>query len=114
VNLAERDFAIREVGCICCRLVGKRPLPTEKHHLLTTGLHGNGKRRGEHATIGLCSYHHRGSAAVGTPRARSLHGQGYGPTLADQARAFRARFGSDEELLTLQNQLLQRWQSGNV
>lgn len=109
-----RDYVLRELGCICCLLVGKRPMHAEKHHLLTTGRHGNGKRRGEKATIGICSFHHRGAAAVGTRMAHSLHEQGYGPSLADQARAFRQRFGTDDELLKLQNRLIDRWQRGNV
>jgi hypothetical protein len=109
-----RDFALREIGCICCRLVGKRPMPAEKHHTLTTGLHGNGKRRGEKFVLGLCSYHHRSAAAVGTVMARSLKEQGYGPSLADEPRAFRARFGTDNELLELQDKLIEAWQKGNV
>lgn len=109
-----RDFAIREIGCIFCRLAGKRPMPAEKHHQLSTGLHGNGKRKGEKATVGGCGYHHRGAAAVGTQMARSLKEQGYGPSLADEPRAFRQRFGTDAEHLALQNQLIARWKQGNV
>jgi hypothetical protein len=114
VNNELRDYAIREVGCLACLLVDKRPLPTAKHHLLTTGRHGNGKRRGEKATIGLCDYHHQGASQVGTPRARSLKEQGYGPSLADEPRAFRQRFGTDDELLALQDKLIAGWQRGNV
>lgn len=114
MNNELRDFAIREIGCLMCRLMKKRPLATEKHHLLSTGLHGNGKRRGEKATIGGCGYHHRGAAAVGTAMARSLKEQGYGPSLADEPRAFRARFGTDDELLELQNKLIAAWRKGNV
>lgn len=114
MNNQLRDFAIREIGCIFCLLMRMRSLGVEKHHLLTTGLHGNGKRRGEKATVGGCPYHHRGAAAVGTKLARSYKEQGYGPNYADEPKAFRARFGTDDELLELQNKLIERWQAGNV
>jgi hypothetical protein len=114
VNNQVRDYAIREIQCIACRLIGRRPMPAAKHHLISTGLHGNGKRRGEKATIGLCDYHHQGASQVGTQRARSLKEQGYGPSLADEPRAFRARFGTDNELLALQDKLIEAWQKGNV
>lgn len=114
MNAQLRDFAIREIGCILCRLMGKRPLPAEKHHLLTTGLHGNGKRRGERETIGACGFHHRGQAAVGTHMARTLRAEGYGPSLADEPRKFRERFGTDDELLALQDNLIEAWEKGNV
>ena len=67
-----RDTAIREIGCICCLHDGRGHVPCEKHHLLTTGLHGNGKRRGEAATVGLCSYHHVVSAIPLTIAAHRL------------------------------------------
>lgn len=103
---AVRDFAIREIGCLACQLAGKRPMPTAKHHLLSTGQHGNGKRRGEKFTIGLCDYHHQGASQVGTRLAKSYREQGYGPSYADEPRAFRAQFGSDDELLELQNKMI--------
>jgi hypothetical protein len=109
-----RDFAIREIGCLACLLASKRPMPAAKHHLLTTGRHGNGKRRGEKATIGLCDYHHQGAHVVGFQFSRSCKEQGYGPSLADEARAFRQRFGTDAELLELQNKLIAAWQARNV
>ena len=100
-----RDFAIREIGCIACLSDGRGYVPCEKHHLLTTGLHGNGKRRGEQATVGLCSYHHRG---IGAPV------DYLGPSLAREARAFRARYGSDDALLAYQDRLIGEWASRTV
>lgn len=100
-----RDFAIREIGCIACMQDGRGYTPCEKHHLLTTGLHGNGKRRGEGYTVGLCSYHHRG---VGSPA------DYLAPSLAREARAFRARYGSDDDLLDMQDRLIREWQAGTV
>ena len=114
MNNQLRDFAIREIKCICCLLAGKRPMLAEKHHLLTTGLHGNGKRRGEKFTIGLCTYHHRGAHGVGMQYARSCKEEGYGPSLGDEPRAFRQRFGTDDELLELQEKLIKRYMAGHA
>lgn len=94
-----RDFAIRETGCIACWQDGIKSEPCEKHHLLTTGMHGNGRRRGEAATVGLCPWHHRGHGLQGDK----------GPSYAREPVRFRAMYGHDEELLTLQNKLLRRW-----
>ena len=109
MNNATRDFAIRDIGCLVCHARGLKAgaehgLPAEKHHLLTTGLHGNGKRRGEKATVGLCPYHHRG---VGTPSAE------LGPSFAREPRAFRALY-PDEWLLAEQERRLARWSADTV
>lgn len=99
-----RDFALREIGCIVCleRRLGR--VECEKHHLLTTGRHGTGKRRGEKFTVGLCQYHHRG---VGTPTAER------GPSYAREPRAFRALY-SDEWLLEEQDRRIAEWKSNTI
>lgn len=102
---AVRDFAIREIGCIACRMDGRGYVPCEKNHLLTTGRHGNGKRRGERYTIGLCPYHHRG---IGNP---AVFGS---PSLAREPRAFRARYGEDGPLLAFQNRLIEKWRASTM
>lgn len=100
-----RDFALREIGCIACRMDGRGYVPCEKHHLLTTGRHGNGKRRGERYTIGLCPYHHRG---VGNPA-------DYGsPSLASEPRRFREVYGEDGPLLALQDRLISEWRASTM
>lgn len=103
-----RDLAIREIGCICCRKYGYGYTPCDKHHLLDSGKHGNGRRRGEDETIGLCQYHHQGKKQVGSNVAkwwRSL----VGPSYADEAAAFREEFGNDDDLLAYQNDLIKAW-----
>ena len=95
-----RDTAIREIGCICCLSDGRGYVPCEKHHMLTTGLHGNGKRRGEDATVGLCGYHHRG---IGNPA------EYRSPSLAREPRAFREQYGRDDALLARQDALIAIW-----
>ena len=92
MNRRDRDlrfFAIGEIGCIVCKNRNLGFVPCERHHLLTTGLHGNGKRRGDEATVGLCQYHHRG---IGTPR-RRLFGIAFRTSLNKLCHAFRARTG---------------------
>lgn len=106
-----RDFALREIGCVPCRLRLRAYVPAEKHHLLTTGQHGNGKRRGEAFTVAVCPWHHRGIWPDGmTPgQARAL----YGPSYAREPRAFR-KLWSDDVLLTEQDRLIEIWKDSIV
>lgn len=99
-----RDFALREVGCIVCRDIGMGFVPCEKHHLLTTGKHGTGKRRGEKYTVGLCGYHHR-NEYTGSGLADAFW---KGPSYAGEPRAFRDRW-PDSWLLETQNRLLREY-----
>lgn len=112
MNANMRDVAIRDIGCICCLKMGAYNA-CEKHHLLTTGMHGNGRRRGEQFTIGLCQYHHRGAHAVGGERAREM-AVNYGPSYADQPRKFREVFGDDDGLLAEQERLLKIWRGSII
>lgn len=96
-----RFDAIREVGCIACRMRGLARF-AEIHHLTVGGRHGQ-KRRGHDATIGLCPWHHRGENTSGERDPAAL----YGPSYAHQPRAFRETFGSDEALLAMQNELIE-------
>jgi hypothetical protein len=96
---AIRFASIKDIGCICCRLDGFDWTYCDVHHLLTTGLHGNGERRGDEFTVGLCKWHHVGR------RDDSCH-WAIGPSYASNARAFREKYGDDEVLLTIQNTLL--------
>lgn len=102
---ARRDFIIREIGCVVCLLRGiEGKVECAKHHLLTTGHHGNGKRRGEQATVGLCDYHHQGAHVVGTATARRLYAE-RGPSYQDNPKEFRALY-PDSLLLAEQNRLI--------
>lgn len=102
MNEAQRAIrfdGIKQLGCICCRLEGHAWVYAEIHHMLTTGLHGNGKRLGDAHTIGLCIYHHRGYIDDSCRLAE-------GPSYAKQAAMFREVYGSDAELLEIQNEML--------
>lgn len=113
---ALRDVAIREIGCLATWLRFNEFAPCEKHHLLTTGRHGTGKRRGEQATIGLTQYYHRGYNYSGLQekftRAEAL--EYFGPSYADSPKLFRQTFGDDEFLLAEQDRLIAVWRGSFV
>ena len=90
---------MKEMGqCVACYQIGIHGRgPIEIHHLLC----GN-KRIGHLATVSLCSYHHR--SVIDMPKAAAE--EIFGPSLANGSKPFRAKFGSDAELLALQNALL--------
>lgn len=99
---AERFALMRDFGCILCDMLGIGRAG-EIHHLTVGGKHGQ-KRRGHRFTICACEYHHRGvDWSDGTLN--------LGPSYALQPRAFRERFGSDDELLALQDELI-GWKDG--
>jgi len=99
---AHRFALIKEIGCICCWIKGVPRVPAEIHHLTVGGKHGQ-KRRGHDYTIGLCQWHHRGVK----PYPGCQLSFGLGPSYADEPRRFRADFGSDDELLDFQNQVIE-------
>jgi len=96
----KRMDTISSLGCIACILDGALVVnPGEIHHLID-----GGKRIGHHATVSLCSFHHRGIPPDGmsTNEATEM----FGPSLALNGRAFRERYKKDAELLAFQNSLL--------
>ena len=101
-NKAEqaRFDKMKEMGqCVACYQRGIHGRGhIEIHHLLS----GN-KRIGHMATVSLCVWHHRGIADEGTAFMTKC---ALGPSLAHGSKPFRAEFGTDAELLVLQNALL--------
>lgn len=95
--------------CMACYLNGSKVRRfIEIHHLLS----GN-KRIGHMATVSLCPWHHRGVWESGldlehetTIRTLAEWKALYGPSLAHGSKPFRARYGSDAEMLALQNEFL--------
>jgi hypothetical protein len=86
-----RFDALQRIGCIACRILGVHS-QADVHHVLS-----GGRRRGHQDTIPLCPWHHRG---VLPPH------QDLGPSLANGSKPFHARFGRQEELLTMVNELI--------
>lgn len=112
IGLELLDFIIREQGCVVCFALGFGVVACAKHHLLTTGRHGNGKRRGERHVIGLCDYHHQGELVVGTTTAAAMY-LTHGPSYQDHAREFRARW-PDAKLERLQAERVAEWRERQV
>ena len=83
----ERFAAIARNGCI----ISSCGRPCEIHHL-RKGV-GMGKRGIAERTIGLCEIHHRTG--------------GYGVAIHAGKKAFEEKFGTEDDLLCLQNKILE-------
>lgn len=97
-----RFDAIKTGNCMACMQRGidvSRQGLVQVHHLLS-----GSRRIGHMATVGLCYWHHLGGPYWGmTHEEMRDH---YGPSLAEGSRPFRAEFGSDAELLEMQDGIL--------
>lgn len=94
MNKAERLHFSRlaDLGCIACYLDGNAGTPAEIHHARAgTGM---GRRSSSAAAIPLCPNHHRGLSHPGTP---SIH---------LSKRAFIDRYGTEDDLLRVTEDLL--------
>ena len=96
-----RWLQLQEIGCLACKQLGYYQ-PSDCHHLLSGHV-----RRGHEFTIPLCPYHHRNlwnDRFANRKIAESM----LGPSLAQDSKKFHERFGSDDELLALANQLIEK------
>lgn len=104
-----RIMAAKEGPCIACEVwfrLGNAPhgwspiFGCDYHHMKSGNI-----RRGHEYGVGLCAWHHRGMPDFDftVPQMRSLAG----PSLMDGSRLFHETYGSDDELIALQNQLLE-------
>lgn len=97
---AKRMDTIKDIAiCMCCQQRKLLASAVEVHHLLS----GN-KRMGHMFTVGLCVWHHRGIPMYGYTR-RQMR-EIYGDSLAEGSKIFRAQFGSDMDLLAIQDEML--------
>ena len=98
---AARFAKLKALGCVACRLerIGNDGAEPQIHHFLS-----GGKRIGHMATIPLCYFHHNGLPYDGMPTAWLL--ANVGPSFHKHTRDFRAKYGSDAELLAMTNQLI--------
>lgn len=84
-----------DLGCIACALDGILGVPGDVHHLLSGG------RRISHShTVLLCPLHHR---SVGLTNKLKEEGV---VSLDANPKEFQQRYGTPQELLEIQNQLL--------
>lgn len=92
--------------CVCCHLnhdLGRLRAAfrgCDAHHLLS-----GGRRRGHMFTIGACPWHHRGVRPFREMTDKEASDL-YGPSLAHGSKPFHAMYGTDNELLALQERLL--------
>lgn len=87
---------IYEVGCLPSSIKGWPGTQCEVHHLLS-----GQKRRGHRYTIGLSPWHHQGK--VGAFKTIDAATRGLGPSMALNSRAFHEYFGTDDQLLMIQD-----------
>lgn len=104
---AERERRARAIGCLCCVLNLEADglatgLPDTKQHCNLGGWHG-APNRGERFTFIACTWHHQGYLLPGYTTTTMT--AAYGPSLAKGSKPFRARYGTDDELIHLTDQL---------
>lgn len=116
MKLALRDFAIRDIGCICCHESGAGKTPCEKHHLNAHDMPG-GKRRGERYTVGLCQWHHVGRCwCNGFPITRDCDvcRETRGPSWRHHKRDFLNTYGDGDAMLARQDALIAAWRNNTI
>lgn len=102
--MSTRSPLVRSLPCIACEFERvPQPSRTTEHHLNCFGRAGQ-KRRGDAYSIPLCEWHHQGYPPAGMTTTQA--GAKFGPSLARQSKAFRARYGSDDQLLERTNNRL--------
>lgn len=103
---AERIVACKEGYCVACYIVAERndymvswAGGCDYHHLKSGNV-----RRGHRFGIGLCPYHHRRIPFDGYTIEQTR--EFVGPSLMDGSRLFHETYGSDDELLALQDEII--------
>lgn len=102
-----RFDAIWTIGCIACRQLGYKRRPHVHHQNL--GEHAGQKRLGDSFSVGLCEWHHDGVTSGGYCADEMTIK--FGPSMKYQPVEFRERFGSDDDLLRRQNDLIEKFRA---
>lgn len=90
----ERFDAISKIGCLICRVHHGVHTQPQIHHLLGIKYRAMGRKANDAHTIGLCVWHHTG----GDNAILSVH---------RNPKLFRQYYGSQEELLEMQDKLIE-------
>lgn len=104
---ALRIDRIKRGECCCCVINRDIGYATanfggcDAHHLLS-----GGRRIGHDATLGVCPWHHRGVKPYDAMTDAEATRQ-FGPSLAHGSRPFHEVYGSDMDLLAIQNERLE-------
>jgi hypothetical protein len=109
----QRFETMREIGCLISLVYfGKGGTPGTVHHIVE-----GGKRLGHQFTLYLSPWFHQGQPPMvirrGEPKQLSQDQAThlYGPSLELDRLAFEARFGTQRELLAMQDDLITTWTS---
>lgn len=97
-----RRVKIHAGNCMACHQRGIDL--TESGYVQWHHLAGKTKPGCHQETIGLCQWHHQGRTMGDATHAYSR--DYYGPSLAEGSKPFHDEFGTNDELLTLQNAIL--------
>ena len=100
----KRYAALREIGCIACRLKGYS-IPCgmpEMHHLVDKGYRKHSG--GNQATIPLGKWHHRGEVLIDYTATEMR--QIWGPSMFHESKEFARLYGSQRDLLAKVNEML--------
>lgn len=85
--------------CVSCTLWDRYVSPCDFHHMKSGNV-----RRGHMFGVGLCAWHHRGHQIEGWSRQNMA--DYFGPSLMDGSRLFHLTYGSDDDLIALQRELI--------
>lgn len=107
--MSKRSALVRQLRCIACAQEGIREPDqcgrTEEHHCNEQELAGH-KRVGDHASIPLGAWHHRGIVKPGWTIDQMTHV--YGPSLVHDQKQFRAAYGKDGPMIEVTDNNLER------
>lgn len=95
---------IYQLGCLPCTLDGHMNVPCQVHHVL------RGQRRVSHDhTYGNCPWHHNGERIGWAQQLPFCELDKRRPSLARTPRAYHERYGPEDFLVLVQNQLILKW-----
>ena len=92
-------------GCLPCLLKGWDNCHADYHH------HVEGYRRGHLFGFGMCLWHHRGDLDVFWTLPRDQVIERIGPSFALDKRGFTEMFGTEEQLVALNEYALELWEA---
>lgn len=106
--MSARSALVRQLRCIACEMEDSLSPDeqcgrSEEHHCNKFELAGH-ERIGDHASVCLGAWHHRGAPLPGMTLDQMAFK--YGPSLALNKKLFRLTYGSDENLIALTNHKL--------
>jgi len=90
-------------GCLPSLLMHQPNVHCDVHHVLS-----GGRRIGDHATVGMSPWHHRGMPWDGKTEGQME--DFLGPSMAKSPGKFKEKFGTQQELLEIQDYVLELWE----